>query len=868
LVISLGAFAVLIAGIPQLRSERTARAAAPEKKLASPSLARELNLRVWSDNARVLVQWDAPMRSGVVGYNLYRESRGRYTLLNATPIAGRALQFNAEGTAGAAGGYAWWDSAWPGMGGVRYWVDEVSLENETVRFGPVAPSLTQLDAVSWTQSKTLGDLDKALNDNGVSTELSRPSASGELRGNLNLRGPKAEGVSPLQQQWLIASGPALKIAVDREGWQKIPLADMQAAGIPTSNPNNYKLFADGIEQSIRANGDGSLEFYGRGLNIESTTSRIYWLTSGAGGHRVQQLNQGAFDAGVTAGSYSATVERRDRIVRFSSLTNGPGNNWFGPVILSSQVRQSLPVSSLDTAGPVGQLDVVVQGLTTVGHSVEVRLNGSLLGTINFSSLGSGTGQYPVPMALLQNGKNLVTLASTGVGDINLTDYVRLTYSRRNRANADRFRYDVPAGQALRVDGFSSSQIRVFDITDPVNPSELIVGTAGDGNGGFAFTLPAGPARTIVAQTAAVANNYFARLSANTASMLNLTSNQADFVILAPSAWGSAAEPLRALRQSQGLNSRIVAIEDVYDEFSFGAHDPQAITDFAQRASTVWATPVRYVLLFGDATNDPRDYLGTQGAAADPIPTRLVNSQFTESASDDTLTDFNSDGIADVPVGRLPAKNATQAAQLIAKVIQQDGQPVGDVVARGALMVIDSNVDYNFEDFNAQIEQSLPMGINIQRIDRDDGTPTQVHDSLVAAINTGKGLVNFMGHGNVTAWTGAGILTNTDPATFTNANRYSIFVMLTCLNGSFTDTNSDCLAEEVIRSPGGGVAVWASSGETFPFGQVILNGRLYQNIFPPSSMRLGDAVKEAKSHTDDADVRHLSILFGDPTMPVR
>ncbi|MDQ7086511.1 MAG: C25 family cysteine peptidase, partial [Acidobacteriota bacterium] len=47
----------------------------------------------------------------------------------------------------------------------------------------------------------------------------------------------------------------------------------------------------------------------------------------------------------------------------------------------------------------------------------------------------------------------------------------------------------------------------------------------------------------------------------------------------PSGGTSRLEQLVAQRQAQGLQTAVVAIEDVYDEFSYGIADPQAIRDF-------------------------------------------------------------------------------------------------------------------------------------------------------------------------------------------------------------------------------------------------------------------------------------------------
>src|SRR6266850_1220045 len=116
-------------------------------------------------------------------------------------------------------------------------------------------------------------------------------------------------------------------------------------------------------------------------------------------------------------------------------------------------------------------------------------------------------------------------------------------------------------------------------------------------------------------------------------------------------------------------AKTVDVEDIYDEFSFGMHGPQAIRDFLKHAKTNWATKPRYVIFAGDATLDPRNYQNIGNF--DFVPTKLVDATFNETASDDWLTDFDDDGIADIPVGRLPVRTVAEANLVIAKIVNFD-----------------------------------------------------------------------------------------------------------------------------------------------------------------------------------------------------
>jgi hypothetical protein len=78
-----------------------------------------------------------------------------------------------------------------------------------------------------------------------------------------------------------------------------------------------------------------------------------------------------------------------------------------------------------------------------------------------------------------------------------------------------------------------------------------------------------------------------------------------------------------------------------------------------------------------------------------------------------------------------------------------------------------------------------------------------------------------------------------------------------------------MAEALLKAPqGGAVAVWGSSGLTYPDQQSLMNQELIRLLFNGGSLRLGEATMRAKAATEDQDVRRTWILFGDPSMRLR
>ena len=51
-------------------------------------------------------------------------------------------------------------------------------------------------------------------------------------------------------------------------------------------------------------------------------------------------------------------------------------------------------------------------------------------------------------------------------------------------------------------------------------------------------------------------------------------------------------------------------------------------------------------------------------------------------------------------------------------------------------------------------------------------------------------------------------------------------------------------------------------------QASMNQEFFRLLFGSTTITIGEAIKAAKSATDDNDVRRTWILFGDPTMRIK
>ena len=96
------------------------------------------------------------------------------------------------------------------------------------------------------------------------------------------------------------------------------------------------------------------------------------------------------------------------------------------------------------------------------------------------------------------------------------------------------------------------------------------------------------------------------------------------------------------------------------------------------------------------------------------------------------------------------------------------------------------------------------------------------------------------------------------------------MLMTCLNGYAHNAYNESMAEALLRSQNGAVAVWASSASTFAEEQFPMSQEATRLIFTsqPGTARIGDVIRAAKQTTYAQDVRRSWQLMGDPTLVIK
>jgi len=801
---------------------------------------------------------------------------------------------------------------------LRYWLEDVDLTGKRTFHGPVevqlsassfelsAPDLRRAELLSefgmrlqekyadFWKVQDLREKLKATHDRGASrlrrdsrTGLSglkdRPSALrqknfGLLTSSealLKRSAPSGNSVPDPQAnavQRSLAGRPAMKLLVREEGWYRVSQPELAAAGMNTNfNPKHLHLYADGNELPIRVIAEkdnqfgprDAIEFYGIGLDTPSTDARVYWLVVGSRpGKRMPVSRAQGGQASLTAFPY--TAESKERSFYFPALLNGEDPNFFGPIIYTYRVDQLLYVWDADpTSLEDALLEVALQGATSGPHRVKVFFNDAEVGEVSFSGQSQARFQAEIPVSVLHSGENLVSfIAHGGEMDISLLDSIHLTYWRAYRAHENGLKLTAQGGRQVSVGGFSHARIRVVDITDPQSVMEVEGKVKAQSSGHeVSFRVPGSGPRTLLALGVEKVKSP-AQLVFNQPSNWNQRGNGYDLVIISHKDFLESLKPLKNLRETQGLSVALVDVEDVYDEFSFGAKTPQAIKDFLQRATSSWQKPPRFVLLVGDASYDPRNFLGY--GDLDFVPTQLVDTAYLETASDDWFVDFDGDGLPDMAIGRLPVQTPAEASAMVAKIIAYEKSSG----VNEALLVADKTEktdDFDFVEAAQKVGALFPSTVGVRKVFRGEfDSDAQAKEALLNHLGQGPLLVNYLGHGGMMEWRGH-VLTTDDAEGLLSGQRLPFFINMTCLNGFFQAPYGDTLAESLLKAENGGaVAVWTSSGMTEPGGQLLMNQELVRLLFSPEGMTIGEAAMKAKASVSDMDIRRTWILFGDPT----
>jgi hypothetical protein len=521
-----------------------------------------------------------------------------------------------------------------------------------------------------------------------------------------------------------------------------------------------------------------------------------------------------------------------------------------------------------TTGSPARLTVHLQGGSDMevdpDHHLRFSLNGIPVTETSFDGMKPHSLSVDVPASVLLEGANTLSIES-------LTD----TGATQSFVYLDRFSLEYPHALASEA-GSLEGQALTDGVVQATGfaPGSVLIDLSG--------RVPRwmGRSRTSIAFAAEQGHSYLAvspeaflrpQIRPVEVSPLRDTTNQADWILVAPRDFLPTAQPLVDHRQAQGLAVMAVALEDIYDSFGFGEVSPEAIHSFLSFAYHHWTQPApRYVLLLGEATSDPKGFL-TGPTRKDLLPTPLARSSFLWAPSDPLYASVNGDDLLpDFAIGRLNANSIAEAQAALQKILDFEN---GGHTLDGTAVLVADNPDLA-GDFEANLNDvaSLLTARPTQKLFLTQlGAATR--PAVLDAFNQGPALVSYVGHGSQGNWASETIFSTNDIPSLLPQDRPPLVLTMTCSNGYFTHPWSNGLAEDLALAPQkGAIAAFSPTGLSLDAAAHVFHKALVTQLETGNHARIGDLVLAAQADYTQSgafpELLAIYHLFGDPALRVR
>lgn len=548
-------------------------------------------------------------------------------------------------------------------------------------------------------------------------------------------------------------------------------------------------------------------------------------------------------------------------------------------------------------------------------SQTVLLNGSVLGNIGITS---NSGVYNDVIASNSTGYFVTSPQSTYRFTFNKPAAVANVWLDKITINAGRnlARYgsytlfrnprSLTAG-IIRYTVSNASSSLIWDVTDPLVPVE-------QQHSGGTFAVTGGTLYEFVVfdPSASFASPaWFGSVPNQNLHALPY----ADMIIVAPEFLWSEVQRLAQHRyERDGISSHIVSPRMIYNEFSSGAQDPTAIRNFMKmfKDRTAQGDPmIRYLLLFGDASYDYKDYLMRTveldenkvpvNVNTNVVPTWETKNSYSRSGGSYACDDYfvmldpgnivgqeefetevlNVSSMLSSGVGRILAYNKQSASEVVDKIIHYDDNAACRRDWRNKVLLLADDMDEGWEstfidgsEAIASIMQTKFPIYNVDKIYADSYSQTVgngqrypvAEKQLFTSLSNGILLLNYIGHGGEMGLASERLLALEDIDKWDNFDRLPVFLTATCTFTRFDQTDFISAGERMaMRKDGGAIALISTTRAISLVGY--FNDAFYNAAFSPDSNgnmpALGDIFRMAKNGSSDATSGPIS-LFGDPS----
>jgi gingipain R len=264
----------------------------------------------------------------------------------------------------------------------------------------------------------------------------------------------------------------------------------------------------------------------------------------------------------------------------------------------------------------------------------------------------------------------------------------------------------------------------------------------------------------------------------------------NLLVICYDAWLPNVQPLVTHKNSIGIATTAVGVSTI-------GNNATAIKNYIQNLYNT--SDLAFVILVGDSTQVATPT--ASGGAADPTYAKVAGG----------------DNYPDIMIGRLSAETPAHVDTQVQRTVEYEvnqyvlqswfKKGVGVASNQGAGQGDEGQAD---NVHMAEIRTWL-LAAGYTVVD-EVYDPTGTKAMITNALNQGRGIINYCGHGSTTSWGTTGF-SNTDVAALQNDNKLPFITSVACVNGQFNGYT--CFAEAWMRStragePIGAIGVYMSS----------------------------------------------------------
>ena len=662
------------------------------------------------------------------------------------------------------------------------------------------------------------------------------------------------------------------------------------------NSDDYILFfAEGPNKEY-INQDGQLVYQ---KNLYADTA-YYFITVGTEAGKKMELLPNLGNNHSEVDSYMGyEYHERDLDNILSS-----GREWYGELLVSSAPLRL----SFDEIPPLAEGSKITVISSLINQSPETTsigfsLNGTSIGSIEASGIGSGTyddkgvkAEDSIQVDQNQIDANgsfnfQISYNSNGNGRLN---YLLVSYESPLAQYGSATIFRAPGSlqnltSTYKISNVNSGTI-VWDITDPQNVGVQRYDLLAE-QGVFGAE-----SKRLKEYVVFSGSDFPVPLASQPVPNQDLRGMPVpDLLILAHPLFEAEANQLAAFRaQNDQLEVQVVSLQEVYNEFSSGRQDVAAIRDLVKHLHNR-SPKLNYLLLFGrcsydykNITQNNTNFVPTYQSRNSLDPIFSYNSDdfygFLDEDEGYWSEELNGTGghLLDISVGRLPVKTVQEAQAVVNKLIHYDSSPSSLGSWRQDIYYIADDGDFNLHqrdaDQLATLVDTTNQDFNVNKIYLDafpqEQTPNgesadAVNHALDEAIKKGALIINYTGHGSEFRWAEETILNHNMIDGWNNIDRLPLFVTATCEFGRYDDPKRISGAEKLITNPGGGaIGLVTTARPVFASKNFILNKAFYRvalTLTETGYPSLGDIFKYTKNDSYTIVANRNFALLGDPSM---